>query len=274
MNNIKLKLSIVLFIATGSASGVTIDFDTADYAIPAGQIAANANGVDGWESQAFLGFVVPEPGIGSAQALGFGPKYVEPSSATESITRDVNFALTGNATGVHIPASGSFSADFLVNAPVNSSGNDVFGISLYGNAGGETIGFTFDPGNKDAGSGGDLGVGGISNIYYGSKYTFSVSFSGATAQLRGGSGAFQTYAATITDALGGGTQTISGTLSSTAISSIGLTYALADPSAALSTASDSYLLVDNISFSATIPEPSVSLLSLFGAGLLILRRKR
>ena len=267
MNNLKLKFSIALFIATGSASGVTIDFDTADYAIPAGQIAADANGVDGWESQAFLGFVVPEPGIGSAQALGFGPKYVEPSSATESITRDVNFALTGNATGVHIPASGSFSADFLVNAPVNASGNDVFGISLYGNAGGESIGFTFDPGNKAAGLAGDLGIGGISNIYYGSKYTFSVSFSGA-------SGDFQTYAATISDSLGNSSHAINGTLSSTAISSIGLTYALADPTAALSTASDAYLLVDNISFAATIPEPSVSLLSLFGAGLLILRRKR
>lgn len=267
MNNIKLKLSIVLFIATGSASGVTIDFDAADYAIPAGQIAANANGVDGWESQAFLGFVVPEPGIGTAQALGFGPKYVEPGSATESLTRGVDFGLTDNPTGVHISASGSFSADFLVNAPVNASGNDVFGISLYGNAGGESIGFTFDPGNKVAGLGGDLGVGGISNIFYGSKYTFSVSFSGA-------SGDFQTYAATISDSLGNTGQTINGTLSSTAISSIGLTYALADPTAALSTASDAYLLVDNISFAATIPEPSVSLLSLFGAGLLILRRKR
>ena len=28
MNNLKLKFSIALFIATGSASGVTIDFDT------------------------------------------------------------------------------------------------------------------------------------------------------------------------------------------------------------------------------------------------------
>ena len=155
----------------------------------------------------------------------------------------------------------------MVNAPVNASGNDVFGISLYGNAGGESIGFTFDPGNKAAGLGGDLGIGGISNIYYGSKYTFSVSFSGA-------GGDFQTYAATISDSLGGGSQTLNGTLSSTAISSIGLTYALADPTAALSTASDAYLLVDNISFAATIPEPSVSLLSLFGAGLLIFRRKR
>ena len=92
--------------------------------------------------------------------------------------------------------------------------------------------------------------------------------------MRGGSGAFQTYAATIRDSFGNSTQTISGTLSSTSISSLGLTYALADPTAALSTASDAYLLVDNISFAATIPEPSVSLLSLFGAGLLILRRKR
>ena len=127
---------------------------------------------------------------------------------------------------------------------------------------------------KAAGLAGDLGVGGVSNLFYGSKYTFSVSFSGATSQLRGGSGAFQTYAATIIDSLGNTTQTLSGTLSSTSISSIGLTYALADPTAALSTASDGYLLIDNISFAATIPEPSVSLLSLFGAGLLILRRKR
>ena len=56
MSKLKLKLSIALFIATGSASAVTLDFDTADYAIPAGQIAGNANGVDGWESQDFLGF--------------------------------------------------------------------------------------------------------------------------------------------------------------------------------------------------------------------------
>ena len=118
-------------------------------------------------------------------------------------------------------------------------------------------------GGLDSGLGGDLGISGISNIYYGSKYTFSVSFSGATAQLRGGSGAFQTYAATITDSLGNTAQTLSGTLSSTAISSIGLTYALADPTAALSTASDAYLLVDNVSFAATSPEPSVSLIYLF-----------
>ena len=53
-------------------------------------------------------------------------------------------------------------------------------------------------------------------------------------------------------------------LTSTAISSIGLTYALADSSAALSTASDGFIIMDNAAFSASIPEPSVSLLSLFG----------
>ena len=44
MNNLKLKLSIALFIATGSASAVTIDFDTDDYAIPGNR----ANGCWPW----------------------------------------------------------------------------------------------------------------------------------------------------------------------------------------------------------------------------------
>ena len=266
MNKLKSKILLLTIITTGSVNAVTIDFDAGAYAIPAGQIAANANGVDGWESQDFLGFVIPDPGIGTAQALGFGPKYVEPNSATESITRDVNFALTGNTTGKYLAATGSFSAEFVVNAPNLASGNDVFGISLFGNAGDETISFTFDPGNKVAGLAGDLGVGGVSNIFYGSKYNFDVAFTGSF-------GDFQNYRASITDSFGNG-QFSSGTLSSTEISSIGLSYSLADPLAALSTASDSFLLIDNISFSASIPEPSISLLSLFGAGLLILRRKR
>ena len=129
----------------------------------------DANGVDGWESQSFLGFVVPSPGIGTSHTPGFGPKYVLPDSASESIKRDVNFALTGNTTGVH-SCIRNFTADVLVNAPVNASGNDVFGISLYGNAGNETISFTFDPGNTVSGLAGNLGVNGIANAYYNSQY--------------------------------------------------------------------------------------------------------
>ena len=129
----RLKLSALFFslLLGGSLHAVTIDLESAAYARPGSQLAADANGVDGWESQSFLGFVVPSPGIGTSQALGFGPKYVLPDSASESIKRDVNFALTGNSTGVHIPASGTFTADVLVNAPVNASGNDVFGIALW-----------------------------------------------------------------------------------------------------------------------------------------------
>ena len=264
----RLKLSALFFslLLGGSLHAVTIDFDSAAYAIPGSQLAADANGVDGWESQSFLGFVVPSPGIGTSQALGFGPKYVLPDSASESIKRDVNFALTGNSTGVHIPASGTFTADVLVNAPANASGNDVFGISLYGNAGNETISFTFDPGNTVSGLAGNLGVNGIANAYYNSQYQFKVSFTGDD-------GAFQTYAASLIDG-NGGSFTQYGQLTSTAISSIGLTYALADSSAALSTASDGFIVMDNVSFSASIPEPSVSILSLLGAGLMILRRRR
>ncbi|MEC7223931.1 MAG: hypothetical protein VXW02_06640, partial [Verrucomicrobiota bacterium] len=70
MNKLKSKILLLTIITTGSVNAVTIDFDAGAYAIPAGQIAANANGVDGWESQDFLGFVVPDPGIGTAQALG------------------------------------------------------------------------------------------------------------------------------------------------------------------------------------------------------------
>ena len=262
----KLTSLFVLLLTLGSVSAVTIDFDSAAYAIPSGQLSADANGVDGWESQAFLGFVVPTPGIGTNQALGFGPKYVLPQSASESIKRDVNFALTGNQSGTHIQATGTFTADVLVNAPVNASGNDVFGVSLYGNAGNETISFTFDPGNTVSGLAGNLGVNGIANAYYNSQYQFKVSFTGT-------GGDFQTYAASLIDG-NGGRFTQYGQLTSTAISSIGLTYALADSSAALSTASDGFIIMDNAAFSASIPEPSVSLLSLFGAGLLILRRKR
>ena len=118
MNILKLSVLFTLLLS-GSLHAVTIDFDSAAYAIPGSQLAADANGVDGWESQSFLGFVVPTPGIGTNQALGFGPKYVLPDSASESIKRDVNFALTGNTTGVH-SASGTFTADVLVNAPVNA----------------------------------------------------------------------------------------------------------------------------------------------------------
>ena len=95
MNRLKLSALFSLILG-GSLHAVTIDFDSAAYAIPGSQLAADANGVDGWESQSFLGFVVPSPGIGTSQALGFGPKYVLPDSASESIKRDVNFALTGN----------------------------------------------------------------------------------------------------------------------------------------------------------------------------------
>ena len=92
MFKFKLTAIIASLIAVASVNAVTIDFDSAAYAIPSGQLSADANGVDGWESQAFLGFVVPTPGIGTNQALGFGPKYVLPQSASESIKRDVNFA--------------------------------------------------------------------------------------------------------------------------------------------------------------------------------------
>jgi hypothetical protein len=109
-------------------------------------------------------------------------------------------------------------------------------------------------------------VGGIFNAYYNSQYQFKVSFTGDN-------GDFQTYAASLIDA-NGGEFTKYGVLTSTEISSIGLTYALADSTAAMSTASDGYIILDNVVYSATIPEPSTSLLSLIGAGLLILRRRR
>ena len=267
MNKFKFTLITGLIASICTSQAVTIDFDSAAYAIPAGASSADANGVDGWESDAFLGFVVPTPGIGSGQALGFGPKYVLPSSATETIKRDVNIALTGNTTGAHINATGLFTADVLVNGSSNASGNDVFGVSLYGNAGAETISFTFDPGNTVSGLAGNLGVNGIANAYYNSQYQFKVEFSGATG------GNIQTYAASLVDG-NGGTFTQYGQLTSTAISSIGLTYALADSSAAMSTASDAFITMDNVSYAASIPEPSVSLLSLLGAGLMVLRRRR
>lgn len=263
MHNLKLKFLLLSIITTGTVNAITIDFDSASYAIPVGQIAANANGVDGWESQDFLGFVVPEPGIGSAQALGFGPKYVLPNSASETISRDVNLALIGNGSG---STNANFYADFIINAPENAPGRDVFGISLYGNAGGESVGFTFDAGNTVDGLGGDLGIGGVSNIYYNSKYNFHVSFTGSLGDLR-------TYAATITDVFGGSSQTLNGTLTSTELSSFGLTYSLADSTADLETASDAYIILDNVSFTV-VPEPSVTMLSLFGIGLLIVRRHR
>ena len=273
--NFKLKIRIFIFfiVTAGLSQAATIDFDSAAYAIPSGQLTKDANGVDGWEvssggTNSYLGFVVPSPGIGTSQALGFGPKWVLPEEASMNIKRDVNFALTGNPTGVAAfgnHATGTFTADVLVNQPNNAAGNDVFGISLYGNAGNETISFTFDPGNKVSGLAGDLGVG-FFNAYYNAQYQFKVSFSGTN-------GDFQTYAASLIDSDGGG-YTKYGVLTSTEITSIGLTYGLADSSAALSTASDGYIILDNVVFSTTIPEPSTSLLSLLGAGLLILRRRR
>jgi len=270
---LKIRIFIFLIVATGLSQGATIDFDSAAYAIPSGQLTTDVNGVDGWEvssggTNSYLGFVVPSPGIGSSQALGFGPKWVLPEEASMNIKRDVNFALTGNPTGVASlgnHATGTFTADFLVNQPNNAAGNDVFGISLYGNAGNETISFTFDPGNTVSGLAGDLGAG-FFNTYYNSQYQFKVSFTGTN-------GDFQTYAASIIDS-DGNDYTKYGQLNSTEITSIGLTYALADSSAAMSTASDGYIILDNVVFSTTIPEPSTSLLSLLGAGLLILRRRR
>ena len=85
MNRLKLSALFSLILG-GWLHAVTIDFDSA--ACSSGsQLAADANGVDGWESQSFLGFVVPSPGIGTSQALGFGPKYVLPDSASESIKK-------------------------------------------------------------------------------------------------------------------------------------------------------------------------------------------
>ncbi|MBT7981999.1 MAG: PEP-CTERM sorting domain-containing protein [Akkermansiaceae bacterium] len=269
-----IRTIIVLIASVSLSEAATIDFDSAAYAIPSGQLVGDANGVDGWEvssggTNSYLGFVVPSPGIGTSQALGFGPKWVLPEEASMNIKKDVNFALTGNPTGVASfgnHATGTFTADVLVNQANLSAGNDVFGISLYGDAGNETISFTFDPGNTVSGLAGDLGVGGLFNAYYNSQYQFKVSFTGTN-------GDFQTYAASLIDG-NGGTITKYGQLTSTEITSIGLTYALADSSAALSTASDGYIIMDNAVFSTTIPEPSTSLLSLIGAGLLILRRRR
>jgi hypothetical protein len=263
---VRYIISTFLFISICFTNAATIDFDSAAYDIPSGQLSKDANGVDGWESTAFLGFVVPSPGIGTGQALGFGPKYVLPASASESIKKDVNFALTGNTSGAYTSATGTFTADVLVNQPNLAAGNDVFGISLYGNAGSETISFTFDPANKVSNLAGDLGVNSIANAYYNSQYQFKVSFSGSNGDI-------QTYAATLIDG-NGGSFTQYGQLTSTSISSIGLTYGLADSNAALTTASDGYILMDNAQFSASIPEPSSSLLSLMGLSLLILKRRR
>jgi hypothetical protein len=270
---VKIRTLLVLIASATLGNAATIDFDSSAYAIPSGQLVGDANGVDGWEvssggTNSYLGFVVPSPGIGSSQALGFGPKWVLPEEASMNIKRDVNFALTGNTTGVASlgnHATGTFTADILVNQPNNAAGNDVFGISLYGDAGNETISFSFDPGNTVSGLAGDLGVG-FFNAYYNAQYQFKVSFTGTN-------GDFQTYAASLIDSEGGA-YTKYGTLTSTEITSIGLTYALADSSAALSTASDGYIIMDNAVFSTTIPEPSTSLLSLIGVGLLILRRRR
>ena len=44
----KLTSIFVLLLTLGSVSAVTIDFDSAAYAIPSGQLSADANGVDGW----------------------------------------------------------------------------------------------------------------------------------------------------------------------------------------------------------------------------------
>ena len=269
----KIRIIIALITSVSLSEAATIDFDSSAYAIPSGQLTKDANGVDGWEvssggTNAFLGFVVPSPGIGTSQALGFGPKWVEPEEASMNIKKDVNFALTGNTTGVASlgnHATGTFTADIMVNEPATHAGNDVFGVSLFGNAGNETVGFSFDAGDLVSGLGGDLGEEHF-NIHYNAQYTFKVEFTGTA-------GNFQTYAASL---IGhdGSYHTKYGFLTSTEITSIGLTYALDDTSAALTTASDGYIIMDNAVFSTTIPEPSTSLLSLIGAGLLILRRRR
>ena len=272
----KIRTLIALITSVSLSEAATIDFDSSAYAIPSDQVTKDASGVDGWEvssggTNSFLGFVVPSPGIGTSQALGFGPKWVEPEEASMNIKKDVNFALTGNTTGVASlgnHATGTFTADIMVHGPTtNHPGSDVFGVSLFGNAGNETVGFTFDAGSPVSGLDGDLGdANNIFNIYYNAQYQFKVQFTGTA-------GNFQTYAASIIDS-DGGSHTKYGFLTSTEITSLGLTYALDDTSAALTTASDGYIIMDNAVFSTTIPEPSTALLSLIGAGLLILRRRR
>ncbi|MEC7357112.1 MAG: PEP-CTERM sorting domain-containing protein [Verrucomicrobiota bacterium] len=270
----KTRILIALIASVSLIEAATIDFDSAAYAIPSGQLTADANGVDGWEvssggTNSYLGFVVPSPGIGTSQALGFGPKWVLPEEASMNIKKDVNFALTGNETGVASlgnHATGTFTADIMVHRPNTAAGNDFYGVSLFGNAGNETISFTFDAGNPVSGLDGELGET-FFNIHYNAQYQFKVEFTGTA-------GNFQTYAATLIDSDGGESHTKYGFLTSTEITSLGLTYALDDTSAALTTASDGYIIMDNAVFSTTIPEPSTSLLSLIGAGLLILRRRR
>ena len=270
-----MRIFIFLIVATGLSQGATIDFDSAAYAIPSDQLVEDINGVDGWEvssggTNSYLGFVVPASGFGNnSQALGFGPKWVLPEEASMNIKKDVNFALTGNETGVASlgnHATGTFTADILIQEPNRAAGNDVYGVSLFGNAGNETISFTFDAGNPVSGLDGELGES-FFNIHYNAQYQFKVEFTGTA-------GNFQTYAATLIDSDGGESHTKYGFLTSTEITSLGLTYALDDTSAALTTASDGYIIMDNAVFSTTIPEPSTSLLSLIGAGLLILRRRR
>ena len=49
MSKFKLTAILASLISVASVSAVTIDFDSAAYAIPSGQLSADANGVDGWE---------------------------------------------------------------------------------------------------------------------------------------------------------------------------------------------------------------------------------
>jgi hypothetical protein len=93
---VKIRTLLVLIASATLGNAATIDFDSAAYAIPSGQIAADANGVDGWEvssggTNSYLGFIVPSPGIGTDQALGFGPKWVEPEEASMSLKRAANY---------------------------------------------------------------------------------------------------------------------------------------------------------------------------------------
>ena len=254
---------IVLMTQFWSLNAVTIDFDTNDYAIPAGQIAANANGVDGWESQDFLGFVVQSPGIGSFQALGFGPKYVLPSSTNETITRDLFVDLmVYSTTTTPLPSAPFFGEmadetgdlwvksymtpfngydnvgtliemDFMIHRPEKALGNDVFDISLIGNVANERISFSFDPNNLSTEVGGDLGIDGRSNLFYNSVYKFYFYNAG------------ENYITIVGDAFGNFSNKISGTLMSTALTSVSFGYSIADPSAELTSASDAYIIVDN-----------------------------
>lgn len=256
---------IVLMTQFWSLNAVTIDFDSGAYAIPDGKLSCKVNGVDGWESQDFLGFLVRSPGIGTGQALGFGPKYVLPSSANETITRDLNIALTGESiTNTPLPSTPFFGEmadetgdlwvksymtpfngydnvgsliemDFMIHRPEKALGNDAFDISLIGNLANERISFSFDPNNLSSEVDGDLGIDGKSNLFYNSVYKFYFYNIG------------QNYITCLGDAFGNYSNKISGTLTSTAITSFSLGYSIADPSTELTSASDAYIIIDNLS---------------------------